>query len=144
MAWLTVKQNQKKKNNCGEAQITLISCITRSFTFDDLNMQNLLIDPSAVSTNLSLTSCENPYISHLDHWSCKISKELVLALSKTIHQSYSRRSCRREQDLVWFNHSAVVLKVLEIVVIKWVGARRIKIHPRCEISALRALSSQCL
>lgn len=106
--------------------------------------KTVLVDPSAVSTDLSFSSRENLYISHLDHRSRKISKELILVLRETIHQRYSRWSCGREQDLIWFNDPTVVLKVLEIVVIKWVRARIIKIDPRGETSALRALSSQRL
>lgn len=116
----------------------------KTFIYEHLLMQNVLIDPSTVSTNLSITSCENPYISHLDHWSRKSSIEVKLALCITVHQRHSRRSCWREQDLIWINNSAVVLKVLEIVVIKWVRALRIKIDPRGETSVLRALSLQCL
>lgn len=64
-----VKQNQMEINNCGKAQIQLIKYY-QHVKFDHLTMQlskTVLVDSSAVSTNLSIGSCEDPYISHLDH-----------------------------------------------------------------------------
>lgn len=106
-------------------------------------MSYISVDPLTIKPYLSIISCQGAYISHFNHWLSKIVKEFTLTISKAVYNVNCVSPSSWEQLLISLEKALVVLKVCEVVIIKAIRSRGIKIGYGIAIPTFRTCLAKC-